>query len=153
MPDMISFKLNTSQVDRSIRRLMNKSPQFSRKILSIISEAIVAHTVIHKLSGQVLKRQTGTLAKSINYKLLNDYKSVVGTNVVYGAIHEFGGVILPVNKQALHFKVKDQWVTTKQVIMPKRSYLAPSIEYVMREEATQLMNKYGQEFINKEWNV
>lgn len=148
-----SYKLDTSQVSGRFRRLIAKTPSLCRRILGFISEAIVNRTVIHHLSGQTLKRQTGTLAKSINYKITSDYSSIVGTNVKYAAIHEFGGIILPVNKSALRFKIKDQWITTKKVVMPQRSYLKPSIEYVMEREAVDITNKRVQEYLDKEWTV
>lgn len=46
-----------------------------------------------KLSGQVLHVRTGTLRRSINAQVFDKATGiygVVGTNVKYGAIHEFG---------------------------------------------------------------
>lgn len=62
------------------------------------------HVVSNKLSGQVLKRRTGNLASSINVGGLNsasefvngstgDIIGRVGTKVVYGAVHEYGGSV------------------------------------------------------------
>ena len=51
-----------------------------------------------KLSGQVLQNRTGTLRRSINQTVTADGSSItgqVGTNVVYAAIHEFGGKTAP----------------------------------------------------------
>ena len=45
------------------------------------------------LSGQVLQRRTGRLSRSITTSFENDndsFKGIVGTNVAYGAYHEFG---------------------------------------------------------------
>lgn len=146
-----SVQLDDSQVQKKFRRLIKKNPTLSRDILSFISEAVVNRTVRHHLSGQTLKRQTGTLAKSINYKLQNDYVSKVGSNVVYAPIHEFGGEIRPVNAKALTFKVKDQWVTTQKVNMPARPYLRPALDYVMENESKEIMNKRIDIFLEKEW--
>lgn len=47
-----------------------------------------------KLSGQVLHVRTGTLRRSINQRVDEDagnITGVVGTNVRYAAIHEYGG--------------------------------------------------------------
>lgn len=54
-----------------------------------------------KLSGQVLNVRTGTLRRSITFGAgtsrievgLNRIMGIVGTNVIYGAIHEFGGLV------------------------------------------------------------
>ena len=148
---MLSYNLNDLEVKRGFRKLLTKSPELSRRVLSYISEAVVNRTVEHHLSGQTLKRKTGTLAKSINYKMRNDYLAVVGTNVKYAAIHEFGGEIKPVNAKSLRFKVKDGWVNTKKVVMPKRSFLAPALEYVMRNEASKIADTQIKLWLKENW--
>ena len=45
------------------------------------------------LSGQALQRRTGRLSRSITTSFESDndsFKGIVGTNVAYGAYHEFG---------------------------------------------------------------
>ncbi len=54
--------------------------------------------------------------------------SSIGTNVEYAAIHEFGGTIVPKNKQALKFSVGGRFVTVTKVVMPKRAPIARGIE-------------------------
>lgn len=148
---MISYSLNDVEVKNGLKRLMNKTPELSRRILSFICEAVVTQTVTQHLSGQTLKRKTGTLAKSITYKLENNYSAKVGTNVAYAAIHEFGGTIVPKTAKALVFKIKDQWVMTQKVVMPARPYLAPSIDYVMQYNAPAIMNQLANEWIGRNW--
>jgi phage gpG-like protein len=66
--------------------------------------ALQAYVVKNKLSGQVLKRVTGNLASSINVGGKDtatrfedggsgDIIGAVGTKVVYGAVHEYGGTV------------------------------------------------------------
>lgn len=148
---MISYSLNDVEVKKGLKRLMQKTPELSRRILSFICEAVVGHTVTQHLSGQTLKRKTGTLAKSITYKMQGDFSAKVGTNVTYAAIHEFGGTIVPKQAKALVFKIKDQWVMTQKVVMPARPYLAPSIDYVMQYKAPEIMKQKANEFLGKEW--
>ncbi len=65
--------------------------------------------VLEKLNGQVLKRQTGRLARSINTRFSQDgdtYTSSTGTALVYGRAWELGfhipaRVIEPKSKKAL----------------------------------------------------
>jgi len=50
-------------------------------------------------------------------------ESAIGDNVVYAAIHEFGGTIparkiVPKNKQALRFQIGDRVIFAKSVNMP-----------------------------------
>ena len=156
-----SVSLDTVEVDKAFKRLIRKTPELSRRVLSMLSEAVVSRTVVNHLSGPrsmnagssqgSLMRKTGTLAKSINYKLSNDYLSKVGTNVKYAAIHEFGGIIKAKNASALHFKIGDKWITVKEVVIPKRPYLAPSIEWVFKNSAQEIMNDELKEWLDKRW--
>jgi phage gpG-like protein len=84
--------------------------------------------VLRKLSGEVLNRRSSHLANSITVETIENRQAVsIGTNIIYGRIHEFGGVIRPVNFDYLHFKVNGNWVMTKEVNMPARPYLQPSL--------------------------
>jgi HK97 gp10 family phage protein len=71
---------------------------------------------------------TGRLRASVVTQALSHKTVVVGVqNLVYAAIHEFGGVIKPKNGSYLRFKTKDgNWVTTKEVTMPARPYMRPA---------------------------
>lgn len=79
------------------------------------------------LDGEVLNKQTGKLWRSFSnpkvYKRAGRWFGIVGTNVVYGAIHEFGGTIIPRNAEFLRFKVGGNWVQTKKVTIPARPYV------------------------------
>lgn len=95
-----------------------------------------------KLSGPVLKVDTGRLRESMQMRVEKgtNPRGVIGTNVVYGRIHELGGktrphVILPKKAKALRFldRLSGQIVFRKRVshpgsVMPARPYLGPSLE-------------------------
>ena len=70
-----------SRVQEELRKAVEKS-------------AIQVQGVVKaKLSGEVLKAQTGTLRRSINYKMVEEGSNIagsVGTNVAYAAVHEYG---------------------------------------------------------------
>lgn len=65
---------------------------------------------------------TGNLKNSIQQSYDND-RAVVGTNEIYAAIHQFGGVIKPKKGKYLVFPVGDGWVMTDEVVMPARPFL------------------------------
>jgi phage gpG-like protein len=126
---MIKFKIEAKgNVSLKLDALLRRQPKTVRRILALISEQIVRNVVVDHLSGTTLHRVTGTLAKSITYSQPNDFTSTIGTNVRYAAIHEFGGTIKPKNGSFLSFKIKDRWVHVREVHMPARPYLRPSIE-------------------------
>ena len=71
--------------------------------------------------------QTGTLRRSLT-TLVKRNTWIVGTNLKYAPIHEFGWIIRPKRKKFLVFKYKGRRVRTKRVKMPKRPYLKPALQ-------------------------
>lgn len=132
-----TIHFNGKKVVMAFNNLKN-SKEVSRRIMGLLGELVVRETNVNYLSGQVLKRKTGTLAKSMTYNVTSDTSVEVGTNVAYAAIHEFGGTIVPVVASALHFKIGDQWVTTKKVKMPARPFLYPAIMAVLDSPKTEV---------------
>jgi len=81
---------------------------YGRMLTTMKRMAIVTQTMVkeYKLSGQVLKVRTGTLRRSINQKVYSDAKeirAVVGTNVPYAGIHEYGGIVPAVSGKLMVF--------------------------------------------------
>jgi len=117
------------------------------------------YIVSQKLSGQVLKVQTGTLRSSIMPILATiiggRVQGGIGTNVIYARIHEFGGVInrsaiFPKNAEALHFFIGGKEIFAKrvgpaQINMPARPYALPSLR-----ETEDIMITSIQNALNKE---
>lgn len=71
--------------------------------------------------GQTLV-DTGRLRRSITFRA-SPKDVVVGTNVKYAPIHQFGGTIVPKNKPYLVFKTSSGWVRTKKVKIPARPFM------------------------------
>lgn len=110
------------------------------------------YIVVNKLSGQVLNKRTGRLARSIQQRVVDtptDIRAYVFSagDVKYAAIHEYGGVI-PAHKvqaknaQALSFMWHGKRVTVKSVQipnvhMPERSFMRSSL----RENALKIQEK------------
>lgn len=67
----------------------------------------------------------GGLQGSITYRAGRDQVQV-GTNKVYGAIHQFGGEILPKHGRFLIFKMGGKTVKARSVTIPARPYLGIS---------------------------
>lgn len=97
-----------------------------------------AHIQQDKLSGQVLKVQTGALRRSITQQVIDGGTSIIGRvfssgDVKYAAIHEFGGqtkahIIEPRKGEALAFMMGGNQIFAKVVHhpgskMPERSFM------------------------------
>ena len=65
---------------------------------------------------------SGDLRKSIRWQLLDSQSVLVGTNVKYAAIHQFGGTIRPKKGKALAFGGR----FVQSVTIPARPYLGIS---------------------------
>lgn len=76
--------------------------------------------------GQTLVER-GILRDSITYARLAGVGGVeVGTNVLYGAIHQFGGRVEAKTGKGLRFRVAGAWVRKAAVTIPARPYLGLS---------------------------
>ena len=66
--------------------------------------------------------KTGALRQSINASWDNN-EALVGTNLEYAALHQFGGTIRPKNGKYLKFKTADGWRSVKEVTIQPRPFL------------------------------
>lgn len=72
--------------------------------------------------GPGILRESGLLQRSLTFRA--GYGQVeVGTNRVYGAVHQFGATIRPKNTPALVFRMGGKLVHVKSVTIPARPYL------------------------------
>lgn len=81
-------------------------------------------------SGE-LKVRSGHLRRSIKSRVEQHGDTVIGwlfTNIIYGRIHELGGIIRPRAGKYLRFKIGEKWITASQVRIPARPYLEPSVK-------------------------
>lgn len=87
--------------DTALIAKINNMPAAVRKALKKKVTALAIEMdekVVDKVSGPVLKRVTGALARSINWLVDDNDQEVIGKvrssgDVKYAAIHEFGGTI------------------------------------------------------------
>ena len=110
-----------------------------------------------KLSGQVLKNQTGRLRRSITPNIRGMGTQIVGevgTNVEYAAIHEYGGKtppheILPKRGRALAFMMGGKQVIVRKVNhpgskMPERSFMRTALKEMEPEIRASFENAISQ---------
>jgi phage virion morphogenesis protein len=87
--------------------------------------------------------ESGRLRDSINAKAGNDHVSV-GTNVIYAAIHQFGGTIVPKTASHLFFRIGGQLIVANSVTLPARPYLGISKddETMIAETIFEFVERY-----------
>lgn len=90
---------------------------------------------------------TGTLRRSIHSE--TEEKSgprvtvLVGTDLEYAAMQEFGGVILPKSARRLVFEVDGQLVFARRVTIPAHPYLRPAFDEKKGEAVRQFRLAVG----------
>lgn len=148
-----NIEIDDKVVREGFKKILRDMPVINKKILSLISEGIIADTISNKLSGQVLKRGKGKLAQSLTYGISgvgSNLTSTIGSDLVYAAILAKGGTIVPVNKKFLHFFVNGQEVFTKKVVIPARPYLEPTMkDFFASGKAKMIIVRSLKEEINR----
>ena len=116
----------------------NATPRLATELKTTVTAETLElqrHVVQDKLSGQVLHARSGVLRRSITAHVEESggaLRGIVGTNLVYARIHEYGGsvhvpALVPVRARALHWvgPAGDVFaMSTKPhtVTIPARSY-------------------------------
>jgi len=76
-------------------------------------------------SSKLILLRTGRLRNSVSYNVMNN-RLELGLNTVDAAIHQFGGQIVPKDRQALRipgFSGASNAIFTKKVTIPARPYI------------------------------
>lgn len=91
---MAATIVGQEQVERVLELAGPQLRQALNAALEVQGVKLAQYAKFHKLSGQVLHVRTGTLRRSVhstaNDSDPNHFYVDVGTNVPYGAVHEFG---------------------------------------------------------------
>lgn len=157
---MVEYKLKITnrQAVEKLDRLNGQRGYMERIILKRVAQGIISHTQTNYLRGQVLKRQSGSLAGSLQYRMMSNHAVRIGPGMVYGAAHEFGiplsaGLyIYPRRAKALRFESGGRTVFAKRVRqhVVKRPWLAPAIQdYFSSGKGDRLAEKTLQEYLDR----
>ena len=120
--------------DSKLKRLAPAIGGAIRRVVQYVAED-VRNTVVLNLQGRILRVRSGRLIgawSKVNTRARNNGANravvVMSPGVVYAAIHEYGGVIVPKRAKWLAFRLEDgTFVRTKRVTMPARRYISFSI--------------------------
>ena len=131
---MISIAITVKGLDSMPDKLRKVRVGILARVASMlqsIGQEVATRSVEDHLSGprpKNLGRISGDLARSINYKVVGS-RVVIGSNLPYARIHEYGGTIVPKKAKALVFKLPNgQWRRVAKVTIPERSFLRSALK-------------------------
>lgn len=144
------------QFKRKLERFARNQPRIVHNAIKAGAEMVRTEAVTQHLSGPKMGRgvgskknatlqpDTGGLRTSVNTRVKRSggrIQGVIGTNKKYAAIHEHGGTIRAKSAPYLHFKAGGQWVKTKEVTIPARPFLRPSLEKKRKKVLNLILRK------------
>jgi phage gpG-like protein len=127
------FSVTAGRLEQVVVELGRLGEEARARLLAAVTDEAAAFEAVvteQKLSGGVLKQQTGKLRESVFHQVTmvgDGVQAVIGANAPYAHIHEYGGIIEPVNALALRFQVDGHWVMVRRVVMPERSFLRSTL--------------------------
>lgn len=77
----------------------------------------------------------------------------VGTNLIYAAIHEFGGVIRPINGPFLVFEIDGQVIRARKVTIPARPYMRPAYDTTLAPATAAIGKTFEKLVLAKHYGV
>ncbi|MBI1321335.1 MAG: phage virion morphogenesis protein [Candidatus Hydrogenedens sp.] len=87
-------------------------------------------------TGAKILLDRGHLWGSIHAQLQGDAAVAVGSNLVYGRIHQLGGTVVPKTARALAFRAGGKLILIKKSVIPARPWLGFGPEETRAVEAT-----------------
>jgi len=129
---MIRYTLTVPNIKSELQPMINKS---------LYQSALV----VRREAVSRAPYKSGNLRRSI-VEYHNGNSMEVGTNVVYGAIHEYGGIIRPINGKYLTFKKGNKFIRVKQVTMPARPFIGPAL-YAKTQEIIKIFEDNFKSYI------
>ena len=140
---MISLPIKVEGADAVAAKLALAPEQIRRAVARAVEQSAASVTAgaKAKLSDEILRVRTGRLRRSVHYVLTGTAvapSAVIGTNVEYARIHEFGGqtrahLIEALNAKVLAFKASTGETVFVRFVhhpgshMPERSFLRSTL--------------------------
>lgn len=126
-----SISVDIPFLEKKVANLQRRAPlAVDRGLWAGIQAATldVADRVKYLIDGPVLHRRTGRLWRSIQaetFRRFGRIVGIVGTDVEYAAVHEFGATIRPKESGGrLVFEVDGEFRSVASVEIPKRPYMS-----------------------------
>lgn len=146
------FTLSDAELERQLAALVERGGNLKRPMENIGQDMVSVSTNAFERSQSpdgipwppsiaadegrrtlIDKGRRGGLMGSFSYQA-DEAGVVYGTNILYAAIHQFGGTIVAKKAKALRFRIGKRWLQVQKVTIPARSFIGASDRDVKRWE-------------------
>ena len=98
------------------------------------------------------KNARGVLENTLQVIPIDDKTAEAGipeNTLIYALVHEFGKIIVPKKKKALKFEIDGEIIIVKQVEIPARPYVRPSVRQGQNKAVKAIINITNQKMREK----
>ena len=127
------------QVRNAIEQMIDRSRNSIVNEMQAVTVDLTAVVKRDKLSGQVLRRVSGDLSRSVSPNTTVEGDKIigtVGTNLFYGRIHEYGfngSVAVSAHTRNTKYGAQNVRAHNRRVNLPERSFLRSSLSEMLPE--------------------
>jgi phage gpG-like protein len=121
------------KISREAQNLIDQAGDLAPKAIKMGLDAVVteAEGEVKKTITDIKLVDTGRLRSSIMGEISSDgKKGILGSDVKYAKIHEYGGDIKPKRAKALAFTIGDKFILTKKVTIKEKKFLRGTIDHM-----------------------
>jgi len=128
---MLTFQIKgTQKLLKALGDVPKQTRRSTERALTKSAHLVERNAKQNLTGGRPLNVRSNTLRSSVRTKVdKTKLEARVGTNVVYGPVHEFGATIRPKRKKWLHWLgPAGEKIFAKKVVVPKRPWLQPAFD-------------------------
>ena len=154
MAELVSIKTDLDEAMDLLAELDGNKFRIRRRILSGVGTAV--KNQVRKSYKSYFKRQTGTLYKSLNSKVIKNGSAVIISpsaekkNVRYGYVLSRGSTLVAKEHDFLTFKIGEKWIRKHSITIPERDWVTePAKRYMASSQLKAKIEQLTQKEIDK----
>ena len=154
MAELVSIKANLDEAMNMLSELDGNQARMRRRILSGVGTAV--KNQVRKAYKGFFKKQTGTLYKSLNSRVIKNGSAVIispkaeKNKVRYGYVLSKGSTIVAKEHDFLTFKIGEKWFRKHSITIPERDWVAePAKRYMASSQLKDRIEQLTQKEIDK----
>ena len=154
MAELVNIKSDLDEAMDFLKKLDGNKNSMRRRILSGVGTAVKGK--VKKSYKSFFNKQTGTLYKSLNSRVIKNGKAVIVSpsankdKVRYGYVLAKGTTIEPKKGDLLTFKIGEKWIRKHSVRIPERDWVGePSKRYMASAELKERLDTLTQREVDR----